>query len=246
MSETETETAPTVQDGLGRSYRHFPLTLPALPTLALTVAVEQGAADSVWFPVKPICEDGLGIDAYTQQRKLQAPEGDYEGRWRLIPFPTAKGYRETVALEWEAVGQWLLGIQAARIGNDEVRDWVALFQRQAFNAMQRILAGRVAAPAARGGLLEAEEPLGSSRALTSRPRGRDAVLAHLRERVDLAEARLAVILEVQGKTPPVFPVGGGAGDVLATRVAHCPHCGQALELRVGSLEVVEATDTGQE
>src|SRR5258706_12129077 len=92
------------------NYEYHELPLPAFPQILVTVALEI-ANGKLWFPITTICEDGLHIDSATQRAKIKDPEGEYVGKWDEIPFETSRGWKDTVCLEFEPLGQWFTSIQ---------------------------------------------------------------------------------------------------------------------------------------
>jgi hypothetical protein len=207
-------------------YRYEDMALPAFPSLQCEVAIEIAPEPGkVWVPMRAICEDALHIDNSTQQAKIRK-DGRFEHCRRLVPFKTLKGYRDSLALEFEGFIPWLTEIEDSRVDKDSSR-YVHTFRKFAWAFLSRLALDSRIAAVAEGRTPEVPTlgPAGMGSAV-ARPflRGRKIGQEIIEDRVDALEQAVFV-----NKTTPT-----------AGRIIHCVACGCPMEIELETLRVVPA------
>ncbi len=96
-----------------------------------------------WAALKPMC-DSLGIDPWTQQRKL------YSKSWATTSVMTVVAgdgrQREMVMIDSRTIPMWLAAIDENKV-NEQSRDKLVAYQREAAAALDAYFNQRAAAPA---------------------------------------------------------------------------------------------------
>jgi hypothetical protein len=183
--------------------------LPAFPGVLLPAVFLRGDG-KLYFPIVHVCA-ALDVRDNRQREKVKR---DYPESVNRLVIPTTKGDQSTLCVEWEALGAWLITIQEERTG-DAQRGRLRTFKRQVWHAASEILMGR-------------HEPV----ALPA-PDGRRGEIAGLHSLALQTEQRVGRIERV------VFVGDPEDSETISgdSRTARCPHCGGALRVTVGTLQI---------
>lgn len=188
--------------------------LPAFPG-ALLPAVFLPDVGALYFPIGQVCA-ALGVLDTRQRAKVRR---DYPDSIETLSIPTTGGDQSALCIEWEALGGWLVSIQEGRIGDGQ-RAQLRTFKRQVWRAASDILQGKHPATAL---------PDPASR------RGELAGLRALALQTENRVGQLERVVYVSEDEAPDSDTGA-----LSSRAGHCPHCGGAIRIAVGSVVIVSA------
>jgi hypothetical protein len=112
----------------------------------------------IYFPVSTLCAV-MRVQPARQRARLQSDE-DMQEFLLTLPFPTAAGGRETLAINEDGVGFWILSIQSNRL-RPELREQHRRLRRQLIAEARRIVMGDMAPslPAPRSEVAAVAAPL---------------------------------------------------------------------------------------
>lgn len=97
--------------------------------------------DGTFVALKPIVES-MGMDWSAQLKRVKRDQILSEGM-AIMATPFGRGGdQDAVCLKLELVNGWLFTIDTSRIGNDEVREKVMLYQRECYGVLSKHFAGK--------------------------------------------------------------------------------------------------------
>lgn len=97
--------------------------------------------DGTFVALKPIVES-MGMDWSAQLKRVKRDQILSEGM-AIMATPFGRGGdQDAVCLKLELVNGWLFTIDTSRIGNDEVREKVMLYQRECYGVLSKHFVGK--------------------------------------------------------------------------------------------------------
>lgn len=164
-------------------------------------------ADGTYVALRPVCE-ALGLDVHSQRHRLQRQSWATEV---IMTSVAADGKaREMTFIDRRTFTMWLATIDTSRIGDEQTRELVRIYQCEAADALDRYFhEGAAINPRA----VEVPTPSTEDRALT---RARQLVEIHMLAQgavsPDHLEAKLRIILaqargehpEIEAKARPLY------------------------------------------